>query len=322
MRKKLHYDWHWVWDSGNGDLGNQGIHEMDKARWGLDKNELAKSVVSVGGRFGYVDDGQTANTQICVFDYGDCELIFEVRGWPSKSPFPGKKSPKDSIKPTNFVGNIFYGSEGFLVCPSYTSAIAYTNEARSSGVQRRRRSLRQLRQGRAQPQGRGPQRRHPGRPSVQRPVPPGQHQLSPRRRAAVRPEAESVRQRQGSRRTFERMEEHLKDNKIALDGVKCRVGRKLTAGPGEGDLRRRQGRQRHADARVSQGLRGAGEGLRISSEPRTQRSGVSGMYYRLLRCAACRGSDGTLSFYRSSPNSMSGAHERAIPRILERGVPV
>ncbi len=80
MRKKLHYDWHWVWDTGNGDLGNQGIHEMDKARWGLNKHELAKSVVSVGGRFGYVDDGQTANTQICVFDYGDCELIFEVRG--------------------------------------------------------------------------------------------------------------------------------------------------------------------------------------------------------------------------------------------------
>ncbi len=128
MRKKLHYDWHWVWDYGCGDLGNQGIHEMDKARWGLNKNELAKSVVSVGGRYGYVDDGQTANTQICVFDYGDCELIFEVRGWPSKSPYPGKASPKDSARPTNFVGNIFYGSEGFMVCPSYTSAIAYSKD--------------------------------------------------------------------------------------------------------------------------------------------------------------------------------------------------
>jgi len=52
MRQKLHYDWHWIWDYGNGDLGNQGIHEMDKARWGLGKMELAKSVLSVGGRFG------------------------------------------------------------------------------------------------------------------------------------------------------------------------------------------------------------------------------------------------------------------------------
>jgi predicted dehydrogenase len=125
-RKHLHYDWHWVWDTGNGDLGNQGIHEMDKARWGLGKQELPRSVVSLGGRFGYVDDGETANTQICVFDYGDCELIFEVRGWPSTSPFPGKESPKEAGK--NFVGNVFYGSEGVVVSTSYSSAIAYNND--------------------------------------------------------------------------------------------------------------------------------------------------------------------------------------------------
>src|SRR5207237_8244446 len=89
MRKKLHYDWHWIWDYGNGDLGNQGIHEMDKARWGLGKMELAHSALSVGGRFGYIDDGETANTQICLFDYRDSELIFEVRGLPSTNPFPG-----------------------------------------------------------------------------------------------------------------------------------------------------------------------------------------------------------------------------------------
>lgn len=128
MRKNLHYDWHWTWDYGNGDLGNQGIHEMDKARWGLAKNELPRSVVSLGGRFGYVDDGETANTQLCVFDYGDSELIFEVRAWPSKSPFPGKDSPKEGLKPQNFVGNVFYGSEGVLVCPSYTGGIAYSND--------------------------------------------------------------------------------------------------------------------------------------------------------------------------------------------------
>ncbi|MBY0524421.1 MAG: Gfo/Idh/MocA family oxidoreductase [Gemmataceae bacterium] len=110
----VHYDWHWIWDFGNGDLGNQGIHEMDKARWGLGKTELPKSVLSVGGRLGYGDDGETPNTQIAVFDYGDSELIFEVRGLPTKD-LQGAK-----------VGNIFYGSEGYVVCPTYDSGTAFT----------------------------------------------------------------------------------------------------------------------------------------------------------------------------------------------------
>ena len=120
MRKRLHYDWHWFWDYGNGDLGNQGVHEMDKARWGLGKKELPKSVQSVGGRLGYVDDGQTANTQLCVFDYGDSELIFEVRGLASDSPYPAGLGGK---KGGNFVGNIWYGEKGILVCPSYNSGV-------------------------------------------------------------------------------------------------------------------------------------------------------------------------------------------------------
>jgi predicted dehydrogenase len=119
MRKSLHYDWHWIWDYGNGDLGNQGIHEMDKARWGLGKNTLPNAVVSLGGRFGYVDDGQTANTQICVYDYGDCELIFEVRGLPTKD-LKGAK-----------VGNIFVGTEGYVVCPSYDSGVVYDNDGKA-----------------------------------------------------------------------------------------------------------------------------------------------------------------------------------------------
>ncbi len=110
----VHYDWHWVWEYGNGDLGNQGIHEMDKARWGLGKDELPKSVVSVGGRFGYDDDGETANTQICIFDYGDAELIFEVRGLPSDT-YKGAK-----------VGNIFHCENGYVVCPNYYSGAAFT----------------------------------------------------------------------------------------------------------------------------------------------------------------------------------------------------
>jgi predicted dehydrogenase len=109
----VHYDWHWFWDYGNGDLGNQGIHQMDVARWGLGKSELAPSVISVGGRFGYVDDGETANTQICVFNYGDSDLIFEVRGL--------KTDPYKNAK----VGNVFHCDEGYMVLGSYEGAIAF-----------------------------------------------------------------------------------------------------------------------------------------------------------------------------------------------------
>jgi len=79
-RKKLHYEWHWFWNTGNGDIGNQGIHEMDKCRWALGKEELPKRIFSVGGRFGYKDDAQTPNTQFAVYDFGDMLQIFEVRG--------------------------------------------------------------------------------------------------------------------------------------------------------------------------------------------------------------------------------------------------
>jgi predicted dehydrogenase len=85
MRKNLHYDWHWVWNTGNGDIGNQGIHEMDLARWALGQKELAPRVISIGGRFGYDDDAETANTQIAFFDYKPVPLIFEVRGLPRKA---------------------------------------------------------------------------------------------------------------------------------------------------------------------------------------------------------------------------------------------
>ncbi|HJZ94154.1 MAG TPA: Gfo/Idh/MocA family oxidoreductase [Gemmataceae bacterium] len=120
MREKFHYDWHWFWEYGNGDLGNQGVHEMDKARWGLQKNELPRSVVSFGGRFGYLDDGETANTQLAVFDYGDGELVFEVRGLETDSPYPGKLGGK---RGSGFVGNVYYGDKGILVCPSYTGGV-------------------------------------------------------------------------------------------------------------------------------------------------------------------------------------------------------
>jgi predicted dehydrogenase len=83
-RRDLHYKWHWVWNTGNGDLGNQGIHEMDLGRWALGEPGLAPRVMSFGGRFRVNDAGETANTQIVFLDYKPAPLIFEVRGLPRK----------------------------------------------------------------------------------------------------------------------------------------------------------------------------------------------------------------------------------------------
>ncbi len=82
MRGKFHYDWHWKWAYGNGDLGNQGIHQLDLCRWFLGVDRLAPRVVSLGGRFGYDDDGETPNTQTVLFDYPEAPIVFEVRGLP------------------------------------------------------------------------------------------------------------------------------------------------------------------------------------------------------------------------------------------------
>ena len=86
-RKNLHYDWHWVYDTGNGDMGNQGIHQMDVARWMIGENELSPRVMSIGGRLGYEDDGETPNTQFVYHAYEKAPLIFETRGLPKGKEF-------------------------------------------------------------------------------------------------------------------------------------------------------------------------------------------------------------------------------------------
>jgi predicted dehydrogenase len=101
------YNWHWFWDTGNGDIGNQGIHQIDVARWGLGV-ELPTSVSSTGGKYVFQDDQETPNTQIATFDYDDKELMFEVRGLPTGSegnlPIRGKNS----------ISNLFYGADGWM----------------------------------------------------------------------------------------------------------------------------------------------------------------------------------------------------------------
>ncbi len=87
QRKYFHYDWHWDWDTGNGDLGNNGIHYMDGCRMALGLNHLPGRVMSIGGRLGYDDDGQTPNTQIIYLEYEEAPIIFEVRGLPMNAHY-------------------------------------------------------------------------------------------------------------------------------------------------------------------------------------------------------------------------------------------
>ncbi|MBL8176190.1 MAG: Gfo/Idh/MocA family oxidoreductase [Bryobacterales bacterium] len=105
---RFHYNWHWFWDTGNGDIGNQGVHELDIARWGLGKTTLPTSVVSTGGKFAYDDDQETPNTQRAVFDYGDCQLAFEVRGLLTHGE--GGLEPDGE----HTIGNTFFGSDGYM----------------------------------------------------------------------------------------------------------------------------------------------------------------------------------------------------------------
>lgn len=120
MRSRLHYDWHWVWPTGNGDLGNQGIHQMDIARWALNINELSPRVLSIGGRLGYDDDGTTPNTQLIFHDYEEAPLIFEVRGLPSR---PGNKQ-MDNYRGAS-VGVVIDCEKGYMVIPTYYSGTAF-----------------------------------------------------------------------------------------------------------------------------------------------------------------------------------------------------
>jgi predicted dehydrogenase len=122
MRKRLHYDWHWVWPTGNGDLGNQGVHQVDMCRWALGMEELSPRVFSIGGRLGYIDDGNTPNTLIVFHDYKPAPLIFEVRGLPSS----GKSDKMDNYRGAS-IGLVVDCEDGYLLIKSYSGATAFDN---------------------------------------------------------------------------------------------------------------------------------------------------------------------------------------------------
>ena len=106
---RFHYNWHWNENYGNGDIGNQGIHEMDIALWGLNRTDWPKQVISSGGKFIWQDDQETPNTQTAAFTWPDGEMTFDVRNLPT---------PPEGLvvmRGPNYVGNIFFGDLGFMV---------------------------------------------------------------------------------------------------------------------------------------------------------------------------------------------------------------
>jgi hypothetical protein len=94
MRKNLHYDWHWVWPTGTGEIGNNGIYPLDACRLALGQSVLPRRVMSLGGRFLFGDDGRTPNSQLALFQYDPGPMvIFELRNFPSKKG-PKTKGPR------------------------------------------------------------------------------------------------------------------------------------------------------------------------------------------------------------------------------------
>jgi predicted dehydrogenase len=126
-RNRFHYNWHWNWEYGNGDMGNQGVHEMDVARWLLGV-ELPTRVCAMGGHFMFDDDQNTPNTLMAMFEFpnpagsGDTKKIlqFEVRHWITnrEDPMWLKTDPNARtgymISGANTIGNLAYGSKGYM----------------------------------------------------------------------------------------------------------------------------------------------------------------------------------------------------------------
>jgi predicted dehydrogenase len=222
-RKNLHYDWHWIWAYGNGDLGNQGIHQMDLARWGLGVQELCSGVVSYGGRFGYEDAGETANTQVVVHDYGKKSLVFEVRGLVTR-PLKGAS-----------VGIIFEGTEGYVVMTSYDSGTAFDKDGNMvtsfrGGADHFANFLTAVRSRKIKDLHADIEEGHLS--SALCHLGNISYLLGEEGSTAdAQKKLESVKTTDNAKETFERTMAHLKDNSVDLETIKVRMGANLVFDP-------------------------------------------------------------------------------------------
>ena len=133
-KNRFHYNWHWFWDTGNGDLGNQGIHEVDIARWGLGVTHPTK-VSAIGGKFMFDDDQETPNTLNCSWEFqvdGKPKMMeFGVRHW-----YSNHEAGIDAERPGNTIGNMFYGSLGYVVVDNYNKYYSFMGKEQKPGPTR------------------------------------------------------------------------------------------------------------------------------------------------------------------------------------------
>ena len=129
-KNHFHYNWHWFWDYGNGDIGNQGVHEMDIARWGLGVGHPTM-IQAMGDHFMFDDDQETPNTMIATFKYPNKKMfVFEVRHWMTNNEL-------ELFKPgENVVGNLFLGSEGIMLIKGYNHYEIYLGKGKTPGPKR------------------------------------------------------------------------------------------------------------------------------------------------------------------------------------------
>jgi hypothetical protein len=130
-KNRFHYNWHWFWDYGNGDFGNQGIHELDIARWGLGVRYPVK-VSAIGGHFMFDDDQETPNTLNVAYEFNEAGkrsiMEFEVRHW-----MTNHEAGIGEGKGSNTVGNTFYGSKGYMAMDGYDKYYTFLGKEQQPG---------------------------------------------------------------------------------------------------------------------------------------------------------------------------------------------
>lgn len=122
MRRQFHYEWHWSWATGNGEMGNNGVHVTDICRWGLGLNQPPPRAMSIGGRFAFEDAGETPNTQVVILDYQPVPIICEIRNL-SRNPAP--KAPSTLGKFRGAAGGIVIVCEGGYFAGDFTSGAVF-----------------------------------------------------------------------------------------------------------------------------------------------------------------------------------------------------
>lgn len=136
-KNRFHYNWHWFWDTGNGDFGNQGIHEVDICRWMLDV-KLPTKVSAMGGHFMFDDDQETPNVLTASYEFNEAGkkkfMTFEVRHWMTNHEAGIGESKKGGGG--NTVGNAFYGSKGYMAVDGYNTYKTFLGKTAEPGPER------------------------------------------------------------------------------------------------------------------------------------------------------------------------------------------